>query len=168
MNPRCPEHEPDCGARAFARVLEVGNRPHFSALHLGYDLACALAAAEWAARRVLWVYLALWLPDRIEARSPARPELGDGWVLDRYGRPMPGAAYPLDFARDALAVVGCGPLSLVAGRRQPARGRRGCTAYANRLWILDVRLLMEREAEIARREGLARRFGLDPYDEARR
>jgi len=149
-------------------VLEVGNRPHFSALHRGADLAIVLAGAEWAARRVLWVTLARWLPDRIEARSPARPELGDGWVLDRYGRPMPGAAYPLDFAREALGIPGVGSLSLVAGRRNPARSRRGCTAYANRLWILDVRLLMEREAEIARREGLARRFGLDPYDEARR
>jgi len=167
VKPRCREHEPDCGARAFARVLAVGNLPHFSALHLGADLAYVLAGVEWAARRALWGHLARWLPDRIEAGSPARPALGEGWVLDRFGRPMPGAAIPLTFARDALGLPGDGPLSLVAGRRHPARSRRGCLAYANRLWILDVRQLMEREAAIAKRERLVRQFGVDPYDEAR-
>lgn len=165
---RCPDWDPDCGGRAFERMLEVGRRPHFSALHLAHDLACVLASSEWAARRSLWSSMARWFPDRIEARSPARPELGDGWVLDRFGRPMPGAAYPLPFAREVLGIDGDGPLSLVTGRRHPARSRRGCIAYANRLFALDVHLQMEHEAAIARCEATTRTLGLDPYDETHR
>lgn len=125
------------------RCLTVGQRSQTTVLERAHDLAVVIAGTPWPARETLWRVFGAWLPFEIRMRSFERPELGDGHLLDRGGRPLRGGAYPIDLARHALHVRDDRPVFLVPHRRSPPRSQRGVITYSDNLFRLAVHARIE-------------------------
>ncbi len=89
---------------------------------------------------MLWTLALPWLPGRIEAASLERPGLGDGWLLDERGTPIPNGAFPIELARAVLDLRDDDPVILIRQHRHPARSLRGAIRYMDRLWLLRHQL----------------------------